>query len=576
MLEVPEETERSASREPVERDRGRRRRRLVLGIRLVLAAQVLGILVTWGYLCGRVRGNDGLWFPRDASIHLANGLFWLDYLGALPESPKAYAKAYQARYPIVDPIKYPPLFYLAEAAAFRALGPAPRVAKGIVLGSCLVGALYQLAWLRRWVGRDAGFLACLFPLLPDVARYSNAILLNVPAVALQLVALYHTRRWLEGAGGRHLYGAAAAASAAALCYQGAWPLVLVAAAWVVLFGRVAELRSPRVLAVAAAAAAAPAAWLVVLAAEGPSDGQLSWLVENRYSNNLVGIWRWYFSRIYRGTGGATVGLAGLGVLAGLASTRWRRELLASGSWVVVAYAFFSYLAGKDPRYMLPLATPLLGLAGVATLAAIRPASPGRRTGLVAAFAVTLAVFHAWELWNDPLPDSVGFVELADRATLVADRELIVVEGNGMPGESILVARIMLGDRAFQRRAVDFRLLLFYAGASTPEGLSRYGPTPEAAVARILEDSGCRAVVVDERRPDRPDPVGDALREVVGGPGYVAESVVPIADPSIGAGHATVYRRLGPPRPLRAFEIPAGLPSPDPSWFRREPVTRPSP
>ena len=541
--------------------------------RLGLVAQVAAVFLAWGWLCWVGWDNDGLWFPRDAAVHLAHGLFWSDYLEAFPAAPKLYAKSYQARYPIIAPTKYPPLFYLAEAGVFRCFGPSPGAAKGVVLAAALVASLYQLAWLRRWVDREAGYFAALLPMLPDVAQYSHAILPNIPALALQLIALYHARRWLEEPSrGSQLYLGAGAATLATLCYQGAMPLVLVLAAWIVVLGRFALLRSPMVLVVAVAAAVPAAAWWVV-SGGGPRD-QAAWLVNNPYLARPT-VWHWYTGKILRAFGAAPLGLAALGVLAGPTRPGWRREALLSGSWCLVTYGFFSYLTGKDPRYILPLATPVLALAAVATAAATAAATPVYRVTSRAFLPLLLVGLSGWVLWEQPIQRTSGFEPLAERIHQRAQRG-VIVESNGKPGGEILIVRSMLLDRDLQRQFVGFRLLLIYAGVGRLADLSAYGATPEQAVAAILDRSGCEVVVVDQRRPPGPDPVGDALRAVLDGPSYALDQSLPIDEPSEGSGWADVYRRIIPVRPLNEFEVPAGSSSQDPGWFSRSRVTRPAP
>ena len=119
--------------------------------------QVILIVTTWGYLCGLQIDNDGLWCQPDSSRHALNGLFWKDFLQTLPASPQAYALSYFARYPAINPVSYPPFFYLLEGALFATFGPSPFIAKGTVLSFTLLGALYTMAWLRRFVAEEAGF-----------------------------------------------------------------------------------------------------------------------------------------------------------------------------------------------------------------------------------------------------------------------------------------------------------------------------------------------------------------------------------------------------------------------------------
>ena len=78
------------------------------------------------------RTNDGLWLQGDAPRHAATGLFVLDLLRESPSSPLDFALSYYARYPIIVPMVYPPLFYALEAVAFEVMTPSAYVAKGLV------------------------------------------------------------------------------------------------------------------------------------------------------------------------------------------------------------------------------------------------------------------------------------------------------------------------------------------------------------------------------------------------------------------------------------------------------------
>lgn len=123
--------------------------------------QVLLILLALLYVASLHWSNDGLWYQGDSPRHAANGLFWWDFLASFPVNPVKFTLSYYARYPVIHPTGYPPLFYLIEGAAFRLLGPSPYVAKGLVLAFALFAALYVAAWLRRWVSEEAGWFGAL-------------------------------------------------------------------------------------------------------------------------------------------------------------------------------------------------------------------------------------------------------------------------------------------------------------------------------------------------------------------------------------------------------------------------------
>ena len=110
--------------------------------------QVLGVFLAWLYVVLLHLANDGLWYQGDASRHAANCLFWWDFLSRFPVSPFDFALRYYARYPVISPTAYPPVFYLLEGAVFRVFGASPFVAKGVVLAFALGAGLYEPLIMR--------------------------------------------------------------------------------------------------------------------------------------------------------------------------------------------------------------------------------------------------------------------------------------------------------------------------------------------------------------------------------------------------------------------------------------------
>src|SRR5260370_24097496 len=99
--------------------------------------QSAGVLAAFQYFLHMARDNNGLWYQGDSSIHGTNGLFWSDFLSNLPRSPAHFALSYYARFPSINPIGYPPFFYILEAIGYRLFGPSPFVGKAIVMGVLL-------------------------------------------------------------------------------------------------------------------------------------------------------------------------------------------------------------------------------------------------------------------------------------------------------------------------------------------------------------------------------------------------------------------------------------------------------
>ena len=111
--------------------------------------------------------------------------------------PVEFAIRYFARYPIVQPTTYPPLFYILEGLVFAIAGPSPHVAKLVVLLFAMAAGLYTMAWARRWIAPGAGWRR-LSGVHTGHRIWSNAVTLNMPATAaFGLASLYHFRRWLD-------------------------------------------------------------------------------------------------------------------------------------------------------------------------------------------------------------------------------------------------------------------------------------------------------------------------------------------------------------------------------------------
>ncbi|MFM8216031.1 MAG: hypothetical protein ACKN82_15505, partial [Pirellula sp.] len=137
--------------------------------------------------------KDGLFFQGDSPRHAMNGIFWGDLIREGLTNPIEYTKSYYARYPAITPTRYLPVFYFFEAIAFELFGQSAFVAKGLVQCFAFVAGLYLLAAMRRWISLESGIFAGLLFLTPGMLRWSNAVMLNVPALTFATASLYHFR-----------------------------------------------------------------------------------------------------------------------------------------------------------------------------------------------------------------------------------------------------------------------------------------------------------------------------------------------------------------------------------------------
>ena len=426
--------------------------------------QVTLAVASWIVLCLLHWENDGLWFPQDAPRHLINGVFLKDYVAAGLPPPLEYARSYLIRYPIIAPTKYPPGFYLLEAATFSVFVASPWVAKSLVLGFALLAALYQVAWLRRFVDPEAGYLGAVLPILPCIVRYSHAILLNVPALALQLATLYHARCWLEGADGVTSTRVppsprrpSSATRERSYSCSSSVPGSPAPASGV-------SCSTSRAVMVAVAVLLVP---ILLVAWSLKTSGQARWLVRTTYLGSPW-TWLWYASQMTGAFGPIVLVGAAFGAAAGALGGRWWRELTFSGGWIAITYLFHSYLFGKDIRYILPLCTPLLSLTAVAVWSPLqwlrgRLGPRAARTAAPAAIAMLLAI-HLWLARSVVLPRVDGFEAII--STIQADpgpeRGSILVALDDIDW-TLLTCFVRLDDPGFRLRVLPASWFWKFAG-----------------------------------------------------------------------------------------------------------------
>jgi 4-amino-4-deoxy-L-arabinose transferase-like glycosyltransferase len=524
-----------------------------------VVAQAALVVISWLFLCGLHASNDGLWCVGDASRHFANGLFWRDYLRSLDPHPVDFATAYYARYPAINPVSYPPVFYLLEAAALSLVGPSPFVAKALVLGFTLVAALYTMAWLRRSVAPEAGYLGALLPLLPEVALLSHAVMLNVPALALVVAALYHARRWLEAPDSWQLYPAALLSVLAILCYIPSAILVLVLLAWIAMLGRGRLLLDPRTLVVAAVAGLALLPWALIVIRWAPAHAQMTTpttatILRLKSWAFYAGCWRDCF-----GLGPST--LAAAGAIAGLAHRRWRRETALLLAWVGVTYVALTYLRAKDARYLLPLAAPLVCLGAIPILAPVRgvgiPWARGDGSEIALAGMLVLVVAQGWSAWLTPVPDVRGFRELVAFLDRVAPGEPVFYDGLY---SGIFIAQCRAGDDEVRRRVVRGDQLLYVAPLNRAMKARDFVASRRDVVEALRTRSGCRWLAIAEGGVPSPRPAAALLREAVAGSEFERVRSFPISGTRIA--RVDVYRMRIPVEAPQVVDLPVPMLGPD--------------
>jgi hypothetical protein len=457
--------------------------------------QLITAFAAWSYVVVLHWENDGLWYQGDSPRHATNGVFWWDFLTSGPTDPLTFALSYYARYPVINPVGWPPFFYLLEAVAYWLFGLSPFVAKGLVLSFMAAGTVYAVLWLRRWVAPAAGWGGILFALQPGIVIWANAVMLNVPAAALGTAALYHWRRWLEGSS-RHLYAAAGLAAVTVLTYMPAAAVLLVMVVWALVEGRAGHLFSRRTLTVAGLAGLPVGLW--ALATSRWTGTYRSVAVDiGGYPLWTPDAWLFYPARLLSVVTLPVLVLAATALLVAR-SSGLGREVRRLGLAALIYYVWFSAIAVKEPRYILLLVLPVIGLAVLGTFGACQWLAGARTvvgSRLISGCLLMVVGYHLAAAPSIPVPRVAGFKELAQFVQETASGEHVFYDGNY---NGVFTFYLRVGDPQF-RRGVILGSKLLYATRIEPRfgSIERVASTADV-IDRLRGRCGCRLLVVERQ------------------------------------------------------------------------------
>jgi hypothetical protein len=483
--------------------------------------------------------NDGLWFQGDAPRHAANGFFFWDLLTTLPANPLAFALGYYARYPVITPGAYPPLFYVVEGLAFWLVAPSAYVAKALVLASAAAIGFYTMLWGRRWITPAAGWAGVCTILLPGFMRYSNVVLLNVPAVALGLGALYHLHAWLDAAqpGDRTLF--VWLTVGAILTYYPGGLVLPIAIAWALCFGAAGSARFLWVLATLLFIAVLVTTIVlpVHLARQVPSLARLV---------NPIN-WQFYSHGLLALFGNAWCVLAASGLAAFISPAR-RRESARLVMAFLSAVVCLALLPARDERYALLLG-PIVVLMAFIAIATAADAAGRWRNALKTVAVVVVLTLSGWSAVSASVPVVSGFDEVARdlRARGAGDAVLYSGLYDGVFGFYVRAL-----DPLFERRVVLSSKLLYryeqrldFVWVETP-----YVVSPSDVVALIQSRCSCQWIAVEVGQESALTASDHLLRQAIEGPEFERVRSFPVK-----AGRVTrvdLYRfrePLAPPPPI---------------------------
>jgi len=447
---------------------------------------------------------------NDETIHAFTGRYIADFLSDLPLAhPVQYTYAYYAQYPALGIIHWPPFFHFVEALMFLLFGPSVVTARLTVLLFALVGLYF---WWKLVKDLDNQWTASLSTLLlalsPGLLLYEKAVMLEVPSLAMSIMASYWWVRFLKEGRSRLLYAFVFSASLALLTKQQCIYLALfcplaatILRKWRLLVGWSAvKAFAIMLLLVAPFYVLAFSVHLRVISAHlvhwQATSGPLF-----KVASSLIHRPSYYWAILPRQVGWLVLGLSFLGMLTFRLWAR-RENVLVMLAWILACYMTLTSFAAKDPRYIVYWLPPYMYFAAALLT---NGSIPRRARGLAAVLAVALLGLNTSQAWSFQRPYVSGFAPVARRVT--QNRECGVVLFDGDLAENfIFYARLYDEGRCF----VVLRKALYVSAIVDRIGVQELVHTREE-LDQLIQEYGIKYVVVGDIGTPR-FPIQRTLRE----------------------------------------------------------------
>lgn len=157
-------------------------------------------------------------YNNDENRHVMTGVFFHDFLGDLPlHGLRDYATQYYMQYPALGLMVWPPLFYGIEGAFMLVFGTSYAAALALTGLFSALAFTYFFLLVRRTHGEAAAAVSVLLlGCAPLVFTLSHHVMLEMPALAFVMAAVYHFVRYLDLGRSLDVYAASLAAALFAL------------------------------------------------------------------------------------------------------------------------------------------------------------------------------------------------------------------------------------------------------------------------------------------------------------------------------------------------------------------------
>lgn len=298
----------------------------------------------------------------DMPRYLMNGVFVHDFVRDHPlTEPLHYTYRYYARYPALSLGHHPPLLALAQAPFVGIFGVSVWTGRLVILVFAVIAVAAWFMIVRRFYGDAIAFAAALlFATSPFIVEHARAVLSEVPALAMMLLAVATFLRFSETQRLRDALWFACAAGLSVYAKQHTLFIVPILMLYLVVK------RGPRAL-LRREALAAAVLLLLMIAPLVPitwefSRSNVAWVRSSgataRFGASnvlyyLTGLWKHLVTI-------PVLVLAGMTALA--AAVRGERRVLLFLLWIIGFYLELTFTGARVTRYAIYWIPPFLGLA----------------------------------------------------------------------------------------------------------------------------------------------------------------------------------------------------------------------
>ena len=468
-------------------------------------------------------GNDGIWFQGDSPRHALNGTLFLDLAKDGISYPIEYVHQYYARYPSINPQRYPPLFYVLLALSFALFGISGIVAKCLVQFFALLLAVYTLIGIRRWIAPEAGIVAGLVLLMPGIMRWSGAVMLNLPALTLGIACLFHLRIALEQTNTRrdskHLCIAIVFAALSILIHPTVGVIIPAGGLWLLIDRRWRLFLNLKVFAVLCCCVLVCGSVYFVL--YRLSAAQFSQAAVSKARVASV-IWpHFYLQVLPRLVGIWALPVAFVGFICSFKVAQFRRDSVRLAIATFLTLSFLQCIWAKDERYLLwacPAATWLIAHAFVAARN-IERFVRNKQLGwaISAGGLLTLTTYLIGINHNNQTKSVNGFSQVANHIIKIAAGEPILYHG-AYDGTFIFYTRSM--DERLRQQVVLVRKLPMWKEQSVEKNVlhwirskSKDDAINEEWLSQQISQTGCNWLLLEEKSEFEKDHLTDTIKQL---------------------------------------------------------------